>query len=141
PIMVNASRKADIEGALELADKFKLKLIIHGGEEALKVADKLKAKNVPVVLESVLALPRGEDEGYDASYARAGELQKAGVKICITSSDEVGKVRLLPYHAGTAAAFGLPPAEALKSVTIYPAQIFGIDKFVGSLEQGKLANL
>jgi len=50
-------------------------------------------------------------------------------------------VRLLPYHAGTAAAFGLPKEEALKAVTIYPAQIFGIDKLVGSIEQGKVANL
>lgn len=141
PVIVRASRKADIEGALELADKYKLKLIIYGGEEAGKVADKLKAKNVPIVLGAVLDLPEREDDPYDAAYARAGELHKAGVRFCFTSSDEAADVRLLPYHAGTAAAFGLPKEEALKAVTIYPAQIFGIDKLVGSIEQGKVANL
>lgn len=141
PVLVNASDKREIEGALELADKFKLKLIIHGGEEAAQVADKLKAKNVAVVLGAVLDLPDKEDDPYDSSYARAGELHKAGVKFCFTTSDTATDVRLLPFHAGTAAAFGLPKEEALKAVTIYPAQIFGIDKLVGSLETGKMANL
>lgn len=141
PVLVNASDKREIEGALDLADKFKLKLIIHGGEEAAQVADKLKAKNVPIVLGAVLDLPEREDDAYDSSYARAGELHKAGVKFCFTSSDTATDVRLLPFHAGTAAAFGLPKEEALKAVTIYPAQIFGIDKLVGSLETGKIANL
>jgi imidazolonepropionase-like amidohydrolase len=141
PVLVNASGKREIEGALDLADKFKLKLIIHGGEEAAQVADKLKAKNVPIVLGAVLDLPEKEDDAYDSSYARAGELHKAGVKFCFTTSDTATDVRLLPFHAGTAAAFGLPKEEALKAVTIYPAQIFGIDKLVGSLETGKVANL
>ncbi len=141
PLLVNASRKAEIEGALDLADKYKLKLIIHGGEDAIKVADKLKAKNVPIVLGAVLDLPDREDDAYDVAYARAAALHKAGVKFCITTTDEASDVRLLPYHAGTSAAFGLPKEEALKAVTIYPAQIFGIDKLVGSIEQGKLANL
>lgn len=141
PVLVNASDKREIEGALDLADKFKLKLIIHGGEEAAQVADKLKAKNVPIVLGAVLDLPEREDDAYDSSYARAGELHKAGVKFCFTTSDTATDVRLLPFHAGTAAAFGLPKEEALKAVTIYPAQIFGIDKLVGSLETGKIANV
>lgn len=141
PVLVNADGKREIEGALDLADKFKLKLIIHGGEEASQVAEKLKAKNVPIVLGAVLDLPAREDDPYDQAYARAAELHKAGVKFCLTSSDTASDVRLLPFHAGTAAAFGLPKEEALKAVTIYPAQIFGIDKLVGSLETGKVANL
>jgi imidazolonepropionase-like amidohydrolase len=141
PILVNASGKAEIEGALTLADKFKLKLIIHGGEDAVKVADKLKAKNVAIVLGAVIDLPEREDDPYDLAYARAGELYKAGIKFCITTTDTASDVRLLPYHAGTAAAFGLPKEEALKAVTLYPAQIFGVDKLVGSLETGKVANL
>ena len=141
PVLVNASGKSEIEGALALADKYKLKLIIHGGESALKVADKLKAKNVPIVLGATIDLPENEDDPYDAAYARAAQLHKAGIKFCITTTDTASDVRLLPYHAGTAAAFGLPKEEALKAVTIYPAQIFGIDSLVGSLEVGKIANL
>jgi len=141
PVIISANEEREIKGAIELADKYKLKLIITGGDDAIKVAKELKEKNIPVVLGGVLELPGDEDSPYDDSYARAGELNKAGVKIALTTSDEPADVRLLPYHAGTAAAFGLPKEEALKAVTIYPAQIFGVDKQIGSIETGKIANL
>ena len=145
PVFVTANSATEIKGAIELADKYKLKLIICGGDDALKVAKELKEKNIPVVLGSVFELPRGEDAPYDEGYARAAELYKAGVKFAFATSNSSengpGDVRLLPYQAGTSAAFGLPKDEALKSVTIYPAQIFGVDKAIGSIEPGKLANL
>ncbi|MGH9799620.1 MAG: amidohydrolase family protein, partial [Blastocatellia bacterium] len=140
PVFIAANGQAEIKGAIELADKYKLKIVISGGDDAIKVAKELKEKNIPVVLGGVLALPGGEDAPYDESFARAGELHKAGVKVAFSTSDSAN-VRLLPYHAGTAAAFGLPKEEALKGVTIYPAQIFGVDKILGSIEAGKLANL
>jgi imidazolonepropionase-like amidohydrolase len=62
------------------------------------------------------------------------------VKIAFQTNDSAYS-RNLPYHAGMAAAFGLPKEEALKAVTIYPAEIFGIADRVGSIEQGKIANL
>ena len=67
-------------------------------------------------------------------------LAKAGVKIAFQTSDSA-YVRNLPYHAGMAAAFGLPKEEALKAVTIYPAEIWGVADKVGSIETGKIANL
>jgi len=140
PVLVTASRPGDIKGAIELADKFKLKLIINGGDEAVKMAKELKDRNIPVILDAVLSLPGGEDAPYDESYARAAELHKAGIKFAFSTGD-ASNVRLLPYHAGTAAAFGLPKDEALKGVTLYPAQIFGVDSMVGSIETGKIANL
>jgi imidazolonepropionase-like amidohydrolase len=145
PILVAANGDKEIKGAIELADKYKLKLIIEGGDDAIKVARELKEKNIPVVLGSVFDLPSGEDSPYDEGYARAAELSKAGVKIVFatsnTSESGPADVRLLPYHAGTSAAFGLPKDEALKAVTLYPAQIFGVDKLVGSIEAGKVANI
>jgi imidazolonepropionase-like amidohydrolase len=140
PVFISANGEREIRGALELADKYKLKVIISGGDNAIKLATQLKEKNIPVVLGSTLELPNSEDAPYDQPFARAAELHKAGVKFAFSTSD-AAYVRLLPYHAGTAAAFGLPKEEALKSVTIYPAQIFGVDKLVGSIEAGKLANL
>jgi imidazolonepropionase-like amidohydrolase len=68
-------------------------------------------------------------------------LQKAGVQFCIASGDFGAEARDLPYKAGMAASFGLPPMEALKAVTIYPAQILGIADKMGSIEQGKIANI
>jgi imidazolonepropionase-like amidohydrolase len=140
PVIVAASREREIKGAIEIADKYKLKLIISGGEDSLKVAKTLKEKNIPVILGPVLDLPDNEDDAYDIVYARASELQKAGVRFAFSTGD-ASNVRLLPYHAGTAAAYGLPKEEALKGVTIYPAQILGVDKLVGSIEVGKIANL
>ena len=141
PVLIAASSKTEIEGALALADQFKFKLVLYGAEDALKVADKLKAKNIPIVLPAVLDLPDKEDAPYDEAFARAAEFHKAGLKFCFSSSDSASDIRLLPYHAGTAAAFGLPKEEALKGVTLYPAQIFGLDQLVGSLEIGKVANV
>ncbi len=145
PVFVTANGDKEIKGAIELADKYKLKLIICGGDDAIKVAKELKEKNIPVVLGSVFELPGSEDSPYDEGYGRAAELSKAGVKIAFATSNASesgpGDVRLLPYHAGTSAAFGLPKDEALKAVTLYPAQIFGVDKLVGSIEVGKVANL
>jgi imidazolonepropionase-like amidohydrolase len=140
PMRITANKASDIKAAVEFANQYKLKVIINGGDEAIKVASLLKEKNVPVILSEVIDLPGSEDAPYDEAYARPAELHKAGVKFALSSSD-IQHLRLLPYHAGTAAAFGLPKDEALKAVTIYPAQIFGVDKLIGSIEVGKAATL
>jgi imidazolonepropionase-like amidohydrolase len=140
PVRITANRANDIKATVEFATQYKLKVIINGGDEAIKVAALLKEKNVPVILGEVIDLPGSEDAPYDEAYARPAELHKAGVKFALSSND-IQHLRLLPYHAGTAAAFGLPKDEALKAVTIYPAQIFGVDKLIGSIEVGKQATL
>ena len=140
PVLIQANTEAEIKGAVELADKYKLKLIIHGADQALKVATLLKSKNIPIIIGPVTEVPNREDDAYDRNYAMAGELFKAGVRFAFQTTD-AAYVRNLPYEAGTAAAFGLPKEEALKAVTIYPAQIFGVDSMIGSIEAGKMANL
>ncbi|MFN0122220.1 MAG: amidohydrolase family protein, partial [Blastocatellia bacterium] len=141
PVAVAADKEADIKAAIELAGKYNLKMILVGGDEAYKVAAQLREKNIAVILPSVLALPGGEDAPYDEAFSRAAILHKAGVKFAFSSDGDSAYVRLLPYHAGVASAFGLPKEEALKAVTIYPAQILGVDSQIGSLEKGKMANL
>ncbi len=140
PVLITANRANDIKAAVEFAAQYKLKVILNGGDEATKVAAWLKEKNVSVILGPVIDTPNGEDAAYDEAYTRPAELHKAGVKFALSTSD-VQFIRLLPYHAGMAAAFGLPKDEALKSITIYPAQILGVDKLIGSIEVGKLATL
>ncbi|HEX5709619.1 MAG TPA: amidohydrolase family protein, partial [Pyrinomonadaceae bacterium] len=78
---------------------------------------------------------------YDALYTTPAQLQQAGVRFAIATGDYGAEVRDLPYMAGMASSFGLPRAEALKSITLYPAQIMGVADRVGSIETGKLANL
>ncbi|MFL6332016.1 MAG: amidohydrolase family protein [Pyrinomonadaceae bacterium] len=141
PVIFRAERDRDIRNAVRFAEELKLKPVIIGGSEAWKTAQFLKEKNVPVILDSVLNLPLREDDGYDSLYENAAKLQAAGVRFCISTGDSGAHVRDLPFHAGMAAAYGLPKAEALKAVTLYPAQILGVADRVGSIEQGKIANL
>jgi imidazolonepropionase-like amidohydrolase len=140
PVVINANTEHDIKNAIAFADEMKLKMILAGGIEAYRVADQLKAKNIPVIVGPVLRMPNREDDAYDAAFANAGLLAKAGVKIAFQTTDSA-TARDLPYHAGMAAAFGLPKEEALKAVTIYPAEIFGVADRIGSIEQGKVANV
>jgi imidazolonepropionase-like amidohydrolase len=140
-VMFTADRAADIRAAVNFAKEMKLKPIILGAGDAWQVASFLRENDVPVIVNSVMQLPRREDDPYDVNYSSPGKLQKAGVRFAISSGDEGAEVRNLPYTAGMASAFGLPKDEALKSVTLYPAQIMGVaDKF-GSIEVGKVANL
>ena len=140
-VVFRAERERDIRGAVRFAEDLKLKPVIIGGSEAWKAAQLLKEKNVAVILDSVLNLPLREDDPYDSLYENAAKLQAAGVRFCISTGDSGAHVRDLPFHAGMAAAYGLPKGEALKAVTLYPAQILGVADRVGSVEQGKIANL
>ncbi|HEX8720589.1 MAG TPA: amidohydrolase family protein [Pyrinomonadaceae bacterium] len=141
PVIFRAERDRDIRAAVRFAEEMRLKPVIIGGSESGRSAQFLKEHNVPVILDSVLNMPLREDDPYDSLYENASKLQAAGVRFCISTGDSGAHVRDLPFHAGMAAAYGLPPAEALRAVTIYPAQILGVADRVGSVEQGKIANL
>jgi imidazolonepropionase-like amidohydrolase len=141
PVIFRAERDRDIRAAVRFADEMKLKAVILGGSESWKTAQFLKERSVPVILDSVLNMPLREDDPYDSLFENASKLQAAGVRFCISTGDSGAHVRDLPFHAGMAAAYGLPKVEALKAVTLYPAQILGVSDRVGSIEVGKIANL
>lgn len=141
PVIFRVDRESDIRASVRFAEEMKLKPIILGGDDAWKLATFLKEKNVPVILTGIWDLPSREDDFYDTLYENASKLQQAGVRFAISSGDSGANVRNLPFYAGMAAAFGLPKAEALKSVTLYPAQIMNVADKLGSIEVGKMANL
>ncbi|HYO62596.1 MAG TPA: amidohydrolase family protein [Pyrinomonadaceae bacterium] len=141
PVIFRAERERDIRAAVRFAEEMKLKPIILGGNDAWKAADLLKQRDVPVILTGIHSLPMREDDPSDALYENAARLQRAGVRFCISTGNSGAEVRDLPFQAGMASSFGLPRAEALKAVTLYPAQIMGVGGQVGSIEPGKLANL
>lgn len=140
PVLFNADRAAEIRTAVEFAGEQGLQAVIVGGREALAVADLLKAKDVPVLFAHVRSLPTREDDAFDINFAAPGRLVAAGVRVAITSGDGGAEVRDLPYIAGMAAAYGLSPEDALRAVTLWPAQILGLGDRFGSLEVGKAAN-
>ncbi|HEU4594730.1 MAG TPA: amidohydrolase family protein [Pyrinomonadaceae bacterium] len=141
PVVFRAERERDIRAALNFAQEMKLKPVVLGGSEAWKAISLLKERNVPVILDGTLNLPLREDDPYDSLYENAAKLQRAGVRFAISTGDSGAHVRDLPFHAGMAAAYGLPRAEALKAVTLYPAQIMGVADRLGSIEVGKIANV
>jgi imidazolonepropionase-like amidohydrolase len=141
PIIFVAERERDIRAVVKFADDMKIKAIVYGGSEAGKAATLLKEKNIPVIFTNIYQLPVLDDSNYDSLYEVPGLLQKAGVKFCVSTGEDGPEVRDLPYHAGISAAFGLSPDEALKAVTLYPAQILGVDDKMGSIDVGKMANV
>jgi imidazolonepropionase-like amidohydrolase len=141
PVIFRADREAEIRGAIKFAEEMKLKPIILGGNDAWKVANLLKEKDVPVILTGILSLPLREDDPYDALYENPAKLQAAGVRFCISTGDPGAEARNLAQYAGMAAAFGLSKADAVKAVTLYPAQIMNVADRLGSIEAGKMANL
>ena len=141
PVIFRADREAEIRGAIKFAEEMKLKPIILGGDDAWKVASLLKEKNVPVIITGIFQLPGREDDPYDVLYENAAKLQEAGVRFCISTGDAGAEARNLPLYAGMAAAYGLSKTDALKAVTLYPAQIMNVADRMGSIEVGKMANL
>ena len=140
PVLVFAERARDIRSAVEFCDKQKLKMILAGGAEAYKVKELLRSKSIPVILQPTLTEPLNEDDPYDRSLTQPAELADARVKIAFGSFDN-SFARRLGQQAANAVAYGLPYDEALKAVTLYPAQIFGLADQIGTLETGKIANV
>jgi len=139
PVIVRAEEPNDVETAYALGQEFKLHMILNGLTHSQAIYDRIAGWKLPVVLGSIYAEPK-EWARYDSVYKMPGELAKRGVKIAFASFD-AHQVRNLPYAAGMAVAFGLPYDEAMKALTLYPAQIWGVDDQLGSLDVGKTANV
>lgn len=141
PVVVSANGAAQINDAITWAQDEGLRLVIRGGQDAIHVADRLVAEEIPVILTSTMDSPGRAHEGYDGAYRRAAQLYEAGVKFAISGGAGSLYTDRLPYEAGVAVAFGLPEEEAVKAVTINAAELMGLDDRIGSLEPGKQATL
>jgi imidazolonepropionase-like amidohydrolase len=139
-MLVFADQAREIRTAVEFCEQQKLKMILAGGAEAYKVKDLLRSKGIPVILRPTLTEVVDDDDPYDRLLSQPTELSKAGVKFAFGSFDN-SFARRLGQQAANAVAYGLPYDEALKAVTLYPAQIFGLGDQLGSLELGKIANV
>jgi imidazolonepropionase-like amidohydrolase len=139
PIVLAAEEPSDLETAVGLARQFNLKFVLNHVSHSQPVLDYVASLKVPVIVGPIYESPKNY-ERYDAVYKLPGELYKRGVKIAFASYD-AHAVRNLPYAAGYAAAFGLPHDEALKAITLNPAEIWGVADQLGSLDVGKTANV
>ncbi|HWP72512.1 MAG TPA: amidohydrolase family protein [Gemmatimonadaceae bacterium] len=139
PAIIPAGNEQSIRNAVAFGEKWNIRVVISGGGEAWKVRKFLAEKNIPVILGSLESAP-GDNLPYDAIYAQPGLLYDAGVKFAF-STGSGSNARHVAFHAALAVAYGLPLEGALKALTIWPAEILGADKQIGSIAQGKLANL
>jgi len=144
PVLVRANSVAQIRAALAWGKKQGLTIALLGGAEAGRVASEIAAARVPVILDAVMDLPVRTDDPYDARFAAAGILARAGVAVAFNDgagTAEAATVRNLPQQAAMAVAFGFPRDKAVEAMTLAPAKILGVDAQVGSLDAGKDATL
>lgn len=148
PVIIGADRKDDILAAIAFAEEMGLRMILSGGREAWKVSDTLASKKIPVILGRTQSMPSEDDDPYDRPYTMASDLSKAGVRIAFSSGAGGGGgpsgphgARTLAYEAAQASAFGLSEDDAMKAITLWPAEILGVDKQLGSIEAGKIGNV
>lgn len=141
PVLMNAEELQQIEAAVAWADQENVRLVLVGGYDAWRVANLLKAKDIPVIVNPIQRTPWRRWEEYDDPATLPKKLFDAGVRFCIAGEGGASNERNVPYNAAMAASYGLPKEEALKAVTLYPAQILGIADRAGSLEVGKDATL
>lgn len=141
PVIISVDRERDILNVLEWVKQFdNLNLILSSVAEGWRVASQIAEAGIPVLAGPVLSTPVRGYDNYQRPYQNAGLMAEAGVKVAIRTG-ETENVRNLPYHAGYAAVYGMGREEALRSVTIVPAEIFGVQDEIGSIEAGKRANL
>lgn len=139
-VAVHADNAQTILYALEFIQDETLDAVLYGATEGWKVVEAIRASGLSVVVGPVLALPSSRYDPYDAAYANAAVLHRAGVEIAIMAQDD-DNTRNLPHHAGVAAAYGLPRVEALRSITYTPAKLLGLASELGSLGVGKIADV
>ncbi len=139
--MITANKSTDIMNAIRLAKEFKFKLVIDGAAESYRLIDEIKNAKAEIILHATMT--PGEEDKVNLSRETALILTNAGISVSIESGFEpyVPKTRIVLFEAAIAMASGLPYDEALKSITINPAKLLGIDKKVGSIEPGKDADL
>ena len=138
PLIAVANRRSDIATALRLAREYKLKLILAGAAEGWQIADEIARAGVPVLVQPLDNIP-----SYDAlgiRYENAAFLARAGVKVALLETDTHNS-RNLRQQAGNAVSYGMTWEQALRAVTLSPAEIFGVADRYGSLEPGKMANV
>jgi len=141
PLFVDVNRASDIEVLIQLVDEYDIRAIISGGAEAWMVAEQLATAQIPVVLAPQDILP-GNFDKINARRESAMILAAAGVTISFADGEShTHNARNITQSAGNAVANGLSWDEALRAITLAPAEIFGVADSVGSIEVGKEADI
>ncbi|MDX1636431.1 MAG: amidohydrolase family protein [Balneolaceae bacterium] len=139
--MITAHKARDIMTALRLQEEFGFEMILDGAAEAYLLIDEIREAGVPVFIHPTMTRTYGDTR--NASFTTAAKLAEAGIPFAFQSGYEgyVPKTRIILFEAAIAVANGLPKQQGLRALTIEPARLLGIDDRVGSLEEGKDADI
>jgi imidazolonepropionase-like amidohydrolase len=140
PLIISVNNDFDILRAIDWVKEKDIEVIFSGVLEGWRVAGEISKAGIPCLAGNILTLPQRAEDKFDAPYTNLEVLRKAGVKTAFRSGG-TENVRNLPYELATAISYGMPSEEALKAVTIIPAEIFKVDDKIGSIEKGKTANI
>jgi len=145
PLLITVDRASDIDAAMRLAHDYNVKLMIGGGAEAWMMADKLAAARIPVLTGAMNNIPAGF-AALGQRQQNAGLLRKAGVQVALIGNagggdEEAFNVRNLKQEAGNAVSYGMTWDDALRAVTLAPAEFFGAADRIGSLQPGREGNV
>ncbi|NBQ23985.1 MAG: amidohydrolase [Verrucomicrobia bacterium] len=144
PLFVHANERRQIRSLLDWARSQSTRVILVGGRDAWMLADELAELKIPVIYEHTFTLPYQDTASYDVQFTAPSVLHRAGVQVTFSEGSDrfaASALRNLPYAAAQAMAFGLPREEAIKGITLYPAQLLGVADRLGSLEPGKEASI
>ena len=141
-LVIHANEPKEIIQSITFAKSFGIDQIsLVASEGSLEVVDFLKENQVPVIVPPTYNLPRNDDMDYDAFYGLPTKLQRMGIEVSMYHVGSLSNSINLPFYAGTSVAFGMKKEEALKTITLHPAKILGIDDKLGSIAMGKTASL
>ena len=141
PLLARVDRASDIEALINLTDAYGLRAIINGGAEAWMLADRIAAAGLAVILPPTYNLP-GNFDAINARRGAANILIEAGVTVALADSQsQTHNARNITQSAGNAVADGLDWNAALRTITLAPAEIYGVADTLGSIEPGKAADL
>ena len=140
PVYIDANDYRQIDEAVNFCKEQDIAMVLVGGADAWQALDLLKENDIPVIAAWTQALPSRQDEAHDQAYRLPAILAEAGIRFCLAKAGGAW-TRNLPFQAGHAVGYGLSPDAALRALTLSSAEIFGVDKEIGSLEIGKKATL
>lgn len=144
PLVVGVDRESDIRSVLALGRQFGLKLVLFGAAEAWQLAAELKAANVPVMVGAMSNIP-GSFNTLGMRQENAALLRAAGVNVTLIGNGPgdvtTFNVRNIRQEAGNAVAYGMTWDDALRAITLAPAEVFGVADRIGSLQAGRAANV
>ncbi|MCU0403997.1 MAG: amidohydrolase family protein [Chitinophagaceae bacterium] len=139
--LIYANKTNDMMNAIRLSKEFGFKLVLEGAAEAYRITDEIKAAKAEIILHATMA--RNGDDMVNMTRESAALLTAAGIPVSIETGYEayVPKTRVLLHEAAQAMAHGLNYEEAIKTITLHPAKLLGLEKRIGSIEEGKDADL